>query len=114
MAKEQRLIDIEPVKKFIVDGLNNKEPNKAFGHDAIEILAEIEYAPTVDAVEVVRCRECRWSRGKDHREPTETPKRLICQCFMNHHIPAPWEARLAVDPEHFCSYGERRSDNAAD
>ena len=79
-----------------------------------EYIDRINAQPTVDAVEVVRCRECRWSRGKDHREPTETPKRLICQCFMNHHIPAPWGARLAVDPEHFCSYGERRNDNATD
>ena len=53
MAKDKRLIDAEPIKKFIVDGLNNPDPKKAFGHDAIEILTEIEYAPTVDAVEVV-------------------------------------------------------------
>ena len=51
-----RLIDAEPIKKFIVDGLNNPDLKKAFGHDAIEILTEIEYAPTVDAVPVVHGR----------------------------------------------------------
>ena len=56
MANEKRLIDAEPIKKFIVDGLNNPDLKKAFGHDAIEILTEIEYAPTVDAVEVVHAR----------------------------------------------------------
>lgn len=69
-------------------------------------------APTVDAVEVVRCKECRWARRKDHREPTGTPRGLICQCSTHHHIPAPWGARLAVDPDDFCSYGERRLDHA--
>ena len=64
MATEKRLIDAEPIKKFIVDGLNNPDLKKAFGHDAIEILTEIEYAPTVDAVEVVRCKDCK-HRGDD-------------------------------------------------
>ena len=53
MANEKRLIDANPIVKFIVDGLNNPDKLKALGHDAIEVLAEIEYAPTVDAVEVV-------------------------------------------------------------
>lgn len=67
----------------------------------------------VDVVPVVRCKDCRWAREKDHREPTDTPKdSLICQCFMNHHIPAPWGARLAVKPEHFCSYGEKKQGEA--
>ena len=61
MANEKRrLIDAEPIKKFIVDGLNNPDLKKAFGHDAIEILTEIEYAPTVDAVPVVHGR---WVEG---------------------------------------------------
>ena len=63
---------------------------------------------TVDAVEVVRCKDCRWARQKDIREPVETPRELICECFLHHHIPAPWGARLAVNPDDFCSYGERK------
>lgn len=53
MANEKRLIYVEPIKKFIVDRLNSKNAMEAFGYDAIEILAQIEYAPTVDAVIVV-------------------------------------------------------------
>ena len=107
-----RLIDADALKSEF-DWLKSVVNESSKG-EVMDVMQRIDNAPTVDAVEVVRCKECRWSRGKDHREPTETPKRLICQCFMNHHIPAPWGARLAVDPEHFCSYGERRSDNAAD
>ena len=46
---EQRLIDANPIVKFIQDGLNSKDTNKQFGNDAVQILAEIEFAPTVDA-----------------------------------------------------------------
>lgn len=47
------LIDKKSIKKFIADGLNSGE----FGHDAVKILAEIEYMPTVDAEPV---RNGRW------------------------------------------------------
>lgn len=42
----------EPIIEFIKKGLNNPDKAKAFGYDAIEILAEIEYAPTADVAEV--------------------------------------------------------------
>ena len=54
-----RYKDIEPIIDFIEKGLNNPDKTKAFGHDAIEILTEIEYAPTADVAEV---RHGRWKR----------------------------------------------------
>ena len=51
-----RLGDLDAIEKFIVDGLNNPDKLKAFGHDAIEIMTEVHYAPTIDAVPVVRGR----------------------------------------------------------
>ena len=50
-------IERAAVEKFIEDGLNNPDKNKAFGHDAIEIMAEIHYMPAADVVEVVRCKD---------------------------------------------------------
>lgn len=41
-------IEKEPIVEFITKGLNNPDNTKAFGYDAIEILAEIEYSPTID------------------------------------------------------------------
>ena len=38
-----RLIDAEPIMKYIADGLNSGE----FGYDQIKVLAEIQYAPTI-------------------------------------------------------------------
>ena len=43
-------IEKEPIIEFITKGLNNPDKTKAFGYDAIEILTEIEYAPTADVV----------------------------------------------------------------
>ena len=94
MATEKRLIDAEPIKKFIVDGLNNPDLKKAFGHDAIEILTEIEYAPTVDAVEVIYCKDCaRCKKG---------------YCTIRKDS---WGATLQVGLHDFCSDAERRADN---
>lgn len=41
-------IEREPILKFIEDGLNNPDKLKAFGHDAIEIMTEVQYAPAAD------------------------------------------------------------------
>lgn len=51
VAKEY--IERRAIEKFIEDGLNNPDKEKAFGHDAIEILAEISYAPVADVAPVV-------------------------------------------------------------
>lgn len=56
MSEWQGIKDIEPIIGFIEKGLNNPDKAKAFGYDAIEILTEIEYAPTVDVAEIRRGR----------------------------------------------------------
>lgn len=48
------LIEKEPIMEFIEDGLNNKH----YGHVGVEIITEVEYAPTIDAVQVIRCKDC--------------------------------------------------------
>ena len=63
-------------------------------HTAEDVLMMIKTAPTVDAVPVVRCRECKY-RGTD-------------DCIF--HIkgePADEELLLKLDND-FCSYGERK------
>jgi hypothetical protein len=80
----------EPIIEFIKKGLNNPNKLEAFGHDAIEILAEIEYAPTADVVEVVRCKDCiHYQKGS-------------CNHF-GYYLYA-----SDVEENDFCSYGERK------
>ena len=58
------------------------------------VFQHIYSAPAVDAVEVVRCKDCRY--GEDFGE----------ECFC-HYCGSDWNL-----PDHYCSYGERRENNA--
>lgn len=61
-------------------------------HTAEDVIMMIKTAPTVDAVPVVRCREC------NHCDPE------------NYHCDHPMStaAPLRHKPDDFCSYGERK------
>lgn len=84
----------EPIVEFITKGLNNPDQTKAYGYDAIEILAEIEYAPTADVVEVVRCKDCEHFcpyEGEEHKGD--------CAELVG--------LESCVYEDDFCSYGEK-------
>ena len=61
-------------------------------HTAEDVIMMIKTAPTVDAVPVVRCREC------NHCDPENY--------HCDHHMGT--AAPLRRKPDDFCSYGERR------
>lgn len=69
----------------------------AITHKCIVYIVKAE--PAVDAVPVVRCKDCRRCDGFPRKEiePNE-----IGICRIN---------RMAVKPDDFCSYGERRADD---
>lgn len=52
----------------------------------------IDIAPTIDAVPVVRCKDCKWSIKDD----------WICGHPNNN----AWN----ISTEHYCGYGERKDD----
>ena len=86
MANEKRLIEIPAdgiVRIPIMDG------DSTVGERAIDL----SHMPTVDAVEVVRCKDCKyWSKEKD------------LGMFCNH-----WGSMLTETlADDFCSYGERK------
>lgn len=60
------------------------------------------YAPAADVVEVVRCRDCK--HRVDWHEEGYADDTGMCIAAIQH----------IVAPNHFCSYGERRDNNAAD
>ena len=77
-----RLIDAnELIKEANADG--------AYGYVDAKQIAD---APTVDAVEVVRCRECKHCDPETHH--------------CDHHMGT--VAPLRRKPDDFCSYGERK------
>ena len=63
--------------------------------NAMEVLASIDAQPTVDAVEVVRCKDCAFCT---HRE-TYSGKLNFYYCLENDRV---------VELHGFCSYGERK------
>ena len=84
MANEKRLIDANALKGSFMF------LRKMWS--GTEISATIDEAPTVDAVEVVRCEDCKELRQKDD-------KNKIGWCPV---------CRFVRRYNDFCSYGERR------
>lgn len=62
-------------------------------------VGDIEDAPAVDAVPVVRCKDCKVCRGFPGPD-IEQNELGLCK----------WSGTL-MKPDDFCSYGERRADN---
>lgn len=62
---------------------------------------EVNKAPTIDAVEVVRCKDCKHYG----REQELCHGRVQRFCELH-------KGLVIVDKHTFCSYGERRDDNA--
>ena len=97
MEKEVRLIDADKLKQHyawweIGDGeITYAEAKKRF--DTI-----IDVQPTVDAVEVVRCKDCKWWKT-NYRNGRE---RKVCVI----------EAYEPVrNEDEYCSWAERREDD---
>ena len=92
MANEKRLIDANAFKMFLEEVRQDYLEEDTFSSDfAAEVIETVqdEYlanAPTVDAVEVVRCKDCTQYNG--HR---------YCRYI-----------ELIVLDNDFCSYGERK------
>ena len=68
------------------------------GWSVTDVIDRINALPSAEAVEVVRCRDCKYGekRIEDYR------------CFM---LDEDWDIRFS--PNHFCSYGKRREDGEA-
>ena len=99
MANEKRLIDANALKaNFVVLG----EFAKDLWH-AGTIRMAIDNAPTVDAVEVVRCKDCKHF---DRLFKGEGVVNKIGTC----HLRDDEGIETAQSCDDFCSYGERRTD----
>ena len=85
-----RLIDADRVSEAIYDNVPAPYEDASWAKE--NCLAEIEAAQTVDAVEVVRCLECKWWQEDDDIGHCDNPDGLD-----NY-----------AKPEDFCSYGERK------
>lgn len=89
-----RLIDADALMKTMRE---NSEGNEGWYGDTWAFMRDVENSPTIDAVPVVRCKDCKcwteWSNGAGS-----------CSRFA-----LDW---IGTDADDFCSMGERKDDEA--
>ena len=105
MANEKRLIDANEVERRLEIAIsswwsdcNSNAP--VIARAMTDALQRVKYAPTVDAVEVVRCRDCKYARKEIALGINEYFMCEYTECYHN--------------GEHFCSYGERKDSDEND
>ena len=102
MANGKRLISDDAFKKaFYVDDDCDEIRFGVDGKVFVDFKAvqrAIDEAPTVDAVEVCRCKDCKHYKARYER--CDHPKQEWIYCVA--------DLWLEMKPDDFCSYGERR------
>lgn len=104
---EQRLIDANALEfeydpiygimnKVLILGGRNVGKTKHIVKTALKQM--IDNAPTIDAVEVIRCKDCAHSYYEYHGE----------YLFCKHEKNKSFGSGIIVCPNHFCGYGERK------
>ena len=104
MANEKRLIDANRAME-IVRNQGIAHPNAYhLTNYATLILRE---APTVDAVEVVRCRECKYW-GDEDGKLQDSDGVLCARCKVHNYLIDGRHTGWCPTENDFCSYGERK------
>ena len=89
-GKTMRLIDADRFKIWLMENYILYDGNRS--------LKDIDEQPTVDAVPVVRCKDCKWFATYPYG---------IHDCIKINEICSPeWE--VCNDPDDYCSRGERK------
>lgn len=90
--KLMKLIDADALHRKVKTETNPYGKPTIDYDSGVKVLEWIDKAPTIDAVPVVRCRECK------HCDPENN--------HCDHHMGT--AAPLRRKPDDFCSYGERK------
>ena len=103
-----RLIDADALLDKFFRSYTEQEKVGNFQFVACEIKQDFAdmvcEQPTIDAVPVVHCRECKHHRDKNKQEQ----QYLVEDILICTNPDATDDCWNAVWPDHFCSYGERR------
>lgn len=94
MANEMRMIDANWLKGIIRQYMKDHPGCQIFDTVMGLVCDMLNDSPTVDAVPVVRCRECKYSYGNKY-------------CTND-----AWKDEgntVYIEPDAFCSYGERKN-----
>ena len=95
-----RLIDAEALMKNIDEQLASHDGLDMFDKETVyligvnDVVSYIVTATTVDAVEVIRCKDCKWSYWQDETEWTY--EGLYCRQY-----------EASMNDDGYCSRGEK-------
>lgn len=91
-----RMIDADKIIKEVYENPFVTDSVKTY------VKCSVVEQPTIDAVEVVRCRDCKYqNKGENESESWN-----LCGLRPWLHVP--------ISDEHFCSWGERKDGEAED
>ena len=90
--KLMKLIDADALHRKVKTETNPYGKPTIDYDSGVKVLEWIDKAPTIDAVPVVRCKDCKHCDPENHH--------------CDHHMGT--AAPLRRKPDDFCSYGERK------
>ena len=93
MAKKNRLVWTDDVMSFLCKRCNEMYPDEPCEHSDCLMIEELDKCKTVDAVEVVRCKDCEYRHDSCFAGNGNT------YCDFHHKY---------FHLDGFCSYGERK------
>lgn len=99
-----RLIDADELNKFPIrlDHYDKEHGSESFVFGIESVLEYAECLPTVDAVPVTRCKDCKyWQKSNDDQR-----RDGMCEALLHFH----GAERYMTNEDFFCRYGERRTD----
>ena len=100
-----RLIDADRLSEAIYDNVPAPYEDASWAKE--NCLAEIEAAQTVDAVPVVRCRECKYW-GDEDGKLQDSDGVLFARCKIHNYLIDGRHTGWCPTENDFCSYGERK------
>ena len=103
MPSEKRLIDANDLMSYMDECSKESRFRVYYGYAK----SFIDDAPTVDAVEVVRCRDCKYW-GDESGKLQRSDGVLFVRCKVHNYLIDGRHTGWCPSENDFCSYGERK------
>lgn len=101
MDNEKRLTDAGAFERYLMVAA----PEDGVCDDCLQYVTdELMTYPAADAVEVVRCRDCKWYRYGEYFDDQKF-------CYRLKHPDLDKRVGYNFSPDDYCSYGERRCED---
>ena len=105
-----RLIDADAliVEWYRINDIDENDRGARFvGYT--EIARLIDHAPTVDAFEVVRCKECKFAQNNRYNSRVDGKCSVLCEHVTTED--GRYELKVFRNANDYCSFGERKDES---